>query len=56
MIYHIVENFDGGKTLTDAVNVERFAGLNFYGFHPMKFFIRKLSQCLTFKYFNNAMI
>ena len=33
---------------TDTVNGERFAGLNFCGFHPMKLFTGKLSQCLTF--------
>ena len=32
----------------DTVNGERFAGLNFCGFHPMKFFMRKLSRFLTF--------
>ena len=29
-----------------SVNRERFTGLNFHGFHPMKFFTGKLSQCL----------
>ena len=31
-----------------TVNGERFAGLNFCRFHPMKFFTGKLSRCLTF--------
>ena len=31
-----------------TVNGERFAGLNFRGFHPMKLFTGKLSRCLTF--------
>ena len=33
----------------DTINVERFAGLNFCGFHPMKFFMENLLRCLTFK-------
>ena len=32
-----------------TVNGVRFAGLNFCGFHPMKFCTGKLSRCLTFK-------
>ena len=32
-----------------TVNRERFTGLNFCGFHPLKFFMGKLSWCLTFK-------
>ena len=29
-----------------TTNVERFAGLNIHGFHPMKFFTEILLQCL----------
>ena len=32
-----------------TINGERFAGLKFCGFHPIKFFMGKLSRCLTFK-------
>ena len=35
-------------TFSTTVNGERFAGLNFRGFHPMKFFTGKLSWCLMF--------
>ena len=33
----------------NTVNRERFAGLNFCGFHPMEFFTGNLSRYLTFK-------
>ena len=33
----------------NTVNKERFAGLNFHGFYPMKLFTVKLSWCITFK-------
>ena len=32
-----------------TVNGETFAGLNFHGFHPMKFFTGKILRCLAFK-------
>ena len=32
-----------------TVNGERFSGLNFRGFHPVKFFTGKLLLCLIFK-------
>ena len=35
---------------TYTVNGERFAGVNFCGFHPMKFFIGKLLQALHLKH------
>ena len=33
----------------DTVNGERLAGLNFHGFHPMKFLMGKLSCFLTLR-------
>ena len=36
------------------MNGERFAGLNFCGFHPMKSLTGKLSRCLTFKTFKQC--
>ena len=36
-------------TIHYTVNGERFSGLNFRGFHPMKFFTGKVLRCLTFK-------
>ena len=35
--------------IKSTINGERFAGLNFCGFHPMEFFTEKLLWCLTFK-------
>ena len=32
-----------------TVNGERFTGLNFRGFHPIKFFTGKLLRCFMFK-------
>ena len=37
----------------NIVNRERFAGLNFCGFHPMKFFMGILLRCLML---NNAIL
>ena len=36
-------------TIHYSVNGERFSGLNYRGFHLMKFFTGKVSQCLSFK-------
>ena len=36
--------------------VERFTGLNFHGFHPMKFFMEKFCDVLHSKHLNNAII
>ena len=38
---------------SQTVNGERFPGVNFHRFHPMKFFMGKLLWCLTL---NNAII
>ena len=38
---------------SQTVNGERFPGVNFHGFHPMKFVTGNLSWCLTL---NNAII
>ena len=39
-----------------TVNRERFTGLNFHGFHPMKFFTGNFCCALHLKYLNNAII
>ena len=44
----VMESLEAGGFTVSTVNGERFAGLNFRGFHPMKLFTGKLSWCLTF--------
>ena len=46
----------GGMHLRITVNGETIAGLNFHGFHPMKFFTGNFHSALRLQHLSNVII